>query len=102
MKCVLLQQIPFYWRSEPKKVLAEAYTSNPVAKADGLAASRRVRKLCAEAGVPGRRYRLWWRLLGLHDPSMTTPAAGDRHRLSNELRSVRKVLHLGRRRAWIN
>jgi hypothetical protein len=54
--------------SIPKEVLAEAYTNNPAAKADDLAAIRRVRKLCAEIGVLGRCYRLWWRLLGLHDP----------------------------------
>jgi hypothetical protein len=54
--------------SIPKKVLAQAYTNNPAAKADDLAAIRRVRKLCAEVGVLGRCYRLWWRLLGLHDP----------------------------------
>ncbi len=55
--------------SIPKEVLAEAYTNNPAAKADDLAAIRRVRKLCAEVGVLGRCYRLWWRLLGLHDPA---------------------------------
>jgi P-aminobenzoate N-oxygenase AurF len=59
--------------SIPKKVLADAYTNNPAAKADDLAAIRRVRRLCAEVGVLGRCYRLWWRLLGLHDPSMTAP-----------------------------
>jgi hypothetical protein len=58
----------------PHEVLADAYTNNPAAKADDLAAIRRVRKLCAEVGVLGRRYRLWWRLLGLHDPTMTAPA----------------------------
>jgi P-aminobenzoate N-oxygenase AurF len=58
----------------PKDVLAEAYTHNPAAKADDLSAIRRVRRLCAEVGVLGRCYRLWWRLLGLHDPSMTAPA----------------------------
>jgi hypothetical protein len=56
--------------SIPKHVLAEAYTNNPAAKADDLAAIRRVRKLCAELGVLGRCYRLWWRLLGLHDSSV--------------------------------
>jgi hypothetical protein len=53
----------------PKAVLAEAYTNNPDARANELAAIRRVRKLCAELGVLGRCYRLWWRQLGLHDPS---------------------------------
>jgi hypothetical protein len=62
----------------PKQVLAEAYSSNPAAKADDLAAIRRVRKLSAELGVLGRCYRLWWRLLGLHDPSVTVPPAADR------------------------
>jgi P-aminobenzoate N-oxygenase AurF len=64
----------------PKEALAEAYTNNPAAKADDLAAIRRVRKLCAEVGVLGRCYRLWWRLLGLHDPSVTAPAADERRR----------------------
>lgn len=66
--------------SIPKKVLAEAYTNNPAAKADDLAAIRRVRKLCADLGVLGRSYRLCWRLLGLHDPSMTAPVPAARFR----------------------
>ena len=53
--------------SIPKCVLAEAYTHNPSARADNLAAIRRVRKLCAEIGVLGGHYRLLWRLLGLDD-----------------------------------
>lgn len=53
----------------PKTVLAEAYTNNPTATANELAAICKVRKLCAELGVFGRCYRLWWRELGLHDPS---------------------------------
>jgi len=52
----------------PRGVLAEAYANNPAAKADNLAAIRRIRKLCAELGVLGGWYRLWWRLLGLDDP----------------------------------
>lgn len=53
----------------PQDVFTQAYTNNPAAKAENLAAIRRVRKLCAELGVLGRCYRLWWRLLGLNDPS---------------------------------
>jgi hypothetical protein len=51
----------------PHDVLAEAYTDNPEAKADNLAAIRRVRKLCEELGVLGGGYRMWWRLLGLDE-----------------------------------
>jgi para-aminobenzoate N-oxygenase AurF len=53
----------------PQGVIAQAYTNNATAKAENLAAIRRVRKLCAELGVLGPGYRLWWRLLGLNDPS---------------------------------
>jgi hypothetical protein len=55
----------------PKEVLAEAYTNNAAAKAENLAAIWRVRKLCAEMGVLGGSYRLWWRLLALNDSSPT-------------------------------
>jgi hypothetical protein len=54
----------------PPKVLAEAYTNNPAAKAENLAAIRRVRKLCAEIGVLNGGYRVLWRLLGLNDPAV--------------------------------
>lgn len=61
----------------PKHVLAEAYKNNPAAKADDLAAIRRVRKLCTEVGVLDRYYRLWWRLLGLHDCYTDRPLLND-------------------------
>jgi P-aminobenzoate N-oxygenase AurF len=54
----------------PKRVLTEAYTNNPAAKADNHAAIRRVRQLCADIGVLGSGYRLLWRLFGIDDPSL--------------------------------
>jgi hypothetical protein len=54
----------------PKRVLTEAYITNPKAKADNLAAIRRVRQLCADMGVLGNGYRLLWRLLGIDDLSV--------------------------------
>jgi hypothetical protein len=54
----------------PKRVLTEAYSDNPTAKAENLAAIRRVRRLCADLGVLGSGYRLLWRLLGIDDPSL--------------------------------
>jgi hypothetical protein len=51
----------------PKRTLTEAYSINPTAKADNLAAIRRVRQLCADMGVLGSGYRLLWRLLGIDD-----------------------------------
>ena len=54
----------------PRGVIAEAYTDNPAAKSENLAAIRRVRKLCAELGVLGSGYRPLWRVLGLNDPSV--------------------------------
>jgi hypothetical protein len=54
----------------PKRVLTDAFTNNPTAKADNRAAIRRVRQLCADIGVLGRGYRLLWRLLGIDDPSL--------------------------------
>lgn len=54
----------------PKRVLAEAYSDNPTAKAENLAAIRRVRHLCADLGVLTRGYRLLWRLFGIDDPSL--------------------------------
>jgi len=54
----------------PKRVIAEAYINNPTAKADNLAAIRRVRQLCADMGVLGNGYRLLWRLFGIDDPSI--------------------------------
>jgi hypothetical protein len=57
----------------PKEVIAEAYTKSAAAKAENLAAIRRVRKLCVEMGVLGGGYRRWWQLLGLNDSTNAGP-----------------------------
>jgi hypothetical protein len=64
----------------PKRVLTEAYTDNPTAKAENLAAIRRVRQLCADMGVLGSGYRLLWRLFGIDDRLLDRSAQCPNHR----------------------
>ena len=57
--------------SIPKSVLDEAYSRNPVHKAETLASLRKVRTLCEELGLLKGAYRRLWKLLGLWESGVS-------------------------------